>query len=198
MRIEKILKQVFVLAFLLMTAGTQVRAQFDGNVGSGQGYIQTSYPVRIGTTATNIASLNNTVSKEMEMIVKGVSVFTKNNGSSVFNGSPSASQVQGKTVWVDGKILVNALHVPTDAFADYVFDKDYKLMSLSNLRKYINTYRHLPGIPSQADVLKEGEFEMKALTLKLLEKVEELTLYTIEQDKQITEAEKLLKSLKEN
>ncbi len=67
---------------------------------------------------------------------------------------------------------------------DYVFASDYKLRTLTELEDYINTNKHLPNIPSAKEVEKNGQ-DVGDMQLKLLEKVEELVLYTIEQQKTI-------------
>jgi hypothetical protein len=70
---------------------------------------------------------------------------------------------------------------------DYVFEPDYQLMPIGDLHRFVNEHRHLPGVPSAADIKKDGlrhdEFQMA-----LLKKVEELTLYTLAQEKALEEA----------
>lgn len=73
---------------------------------------------------------------------------------------------------------------------DYVFAKEYKLPALKEVAKHITEKGHLPNIPSAKDVEKNGIF-VGQMNAKLLQKIEELTLYTIEQDKKIKELEKL-------
>jgi len=68
---------------------------------------------------------------------------------------------------------------------DYVFYKDYDLKSLKTVEDYIETNGHLPNIPSAKKMETEG-IMLKEMNLKLLEKIEELTLYAIEQEKEIT------------
>ncbi|RPI22854.1 MAG: hypothetical protein EHM61_21205 [Acidobacteria bacterium] len=67
---------------------------------------------------------------------------------------------------------------------DYVFESDYRLMPMAELRRYVRSEKHLPNVPQASEIQKNGvnlgEFQMK-----LLEKVEELTLYTLEQAKVI-------------
>ena len=79
---------------------------------------------------------------------------------------------------------------------DYVFDKAYKLSTLKEVEKHIIKKGHLPNIPSAEEVKKEDGIELGAMNTKLLEKIEELTLYTIQQEKDINKAndnnEKLL------
>lgn len=69
-------------------------------------------------------------------------------------------------------------------WADYVFASDYKLMPLPELEKYVTENKHLPNIPSAEQVVSEG-MDVGQMTAKLLEKVEEMSLYIIEQNKKI-------------
>lgn len=68
------------------------------------------------------------------------------------------------------------------SFPDYVFKPDYKLRSLSELSAFIKENGHLPNIPKAAEVEANGQ-DLGLIQQKLLEKIEELTLYTIEQDR---------------
>ncbi|MGK0234649.1 hypothetical protein ABXT64_02455 [Candidatus Marifrigoribacter sp. Uisw_064] len=77
---------------------------------------------------------------------------------------------------------------------DYVFEKyytdsseinpDYNMLSLSEIETYIKEHHHLPGIPSANKIKSEGLL-LKQMNLLLLEKIEELTLFTIEQQKEL-------------
>ena len=73
-------------------------------------------------------------------------------------------------------------------WADYVFEKDYNLLTLDKLQDYINKNNHLPEVPTAKDVVKNG-FELKAMNVLLLKKVEELTLYLLQQEKRIKDLE---------
>ncbi|MDQ0593339.1 hypothetical protein QFZ37_001708 [Chryseobacterium ginsenosidimutans] len=77
----------------------------------------------------------------------------------------------------------------SNGWADYVFEKDYKLMPLNNVEKFINENGHLPEVPTTEEVIKNG-IELKEMNILLLKKIEELTLYTIEQQKRIEALEK--------
>ncbi len=67
---------------------------------------------------------------------------------------------------------------------DFVFKKDYKLMGLNELEKFVTTKQHLPEIASEKEMIENG-LNMKEFQMKLLQKIEELTLYTIEQNKKL-------------
>ena len=71
---------------------------------------------------------------------------------------------------------------------DYVFNEDYYLRTLEEVQAYIDKYGHLPNIPSAFDMEKNGIL-LSIISMKLLEKIEELTLYTIQQEKKISKLE---------
>ncbi|AZA81772.1 cell wall anchor protein [Chryseobacterium lactis] len=79
-----------------------------------------------------------------------------------------------------------------NGWADYVFKKDYKLRSLVEVEQHIAEKGHLPNIPSEKEGINLGEMDAK-----LLEKIEELTLYSIEQNKQLKLQSAEIQTLKE-
>ncbi|SNY99678.1 hypothetical protein [Flagellimonas pacifica] len=96
---------------------------------------------------------------------------------------------------VKGKIRAEEIKVET-GWADYVFNADYDLPTLEEVEKYIQEKGHLMNIPS-AEEVEENGIQLGEMNKLLLEKIEELTLYTIEQQKEIdqlkTENTKMLK-----
>lgn len=76
---------------------------------------------------------------------------------------------------------VKVTHTPT---ADFVFEETYRLPKLEEVEKHIKEKRHLPEIASAKEMEKEG-VNIGEFQIKLLQKIEELTLYTIEQNKQL-------------
>ncbi|MRX41383.1 hypothetical protein GJU43_19020 [Flavobacterium sp. LC2016-23] len=77
---------------------------------------------------------------------------------------------------------------------DFVFKKDYKLMSLKELEKFVTAKQHLPEIASEKEMIENG-LNMKEFQMKLLQKMEEMTLYIIEQNKKNEKQEQELKML---
>ncbi|MEO9512727.1 MAG: hypothetical protein ABJN84_16725 [Flavobacteriaceae bacterium] len=77
---------------------------------------------------------------------------------------------------------------------DYVFKEGYDLKSLKEVQNYIKTNGHLPNIPS-AKEMEENGIQLGEMNMKLLEKIEELTLYTIEQEKKLVRQQEQLKVL---
>lgn len=84
---------------------------------------------------------------------------------------------------VNGKVRANEIVVNTTG-ADFVFADNYKLNTLKDVELFVKENKHLPEIPSAAEMIEQG-MEVGELTKRLLQKVEELTLYIIEQQKEI-------------
>jgi hypothetical protein len=80
---------------------------------------------------------------------------------------------------VNGTITAKEVVVTLDGWPDFVFSDNYKPMPLNKLEKYIKVNKSLPGIPKEKEVVKEG-VALGDMQVKLLQKVEELTLYVIE------------------
>jgi hypothetical protein len=79
---------------------------------------------------------------------------------------------------------------------DYVFQPDYKLSRLGDIKAYVEKNHHLPEIPSAGQMAKDG-LNLGNMNIKLLKKVEELTLYLIEKDTQVSDQSKQLAKQKE-
>ncbi|MBK8699340.1 MAG: SusF/SusE family outer membrane protein [Saprospiraceae bacterium] len=93
----------------------------------------------------------------------------------------------GYKVAVDGKIIAEEMRIQNStAWPDYVFEKEYPLMPLEELAKDIAKNKHLPGVPSAAEIEDKGII-VGELQSVLLKKIEELTLYIIELKKEVTE-----------
>ena len=73
---------------------------------------------------------------------------------------------------------------PVNSWSDFVFNKDYVLPKLSEVEDYIQANNHLPDVPSAEDVAREG-YSQHEMNKILLQKIEELSLYIISQQKEI-------------
>jgi hypothetical protein len=101
-------------------------------------------------------------------------------------------------LWVEGGIAAREVKVTIYAFPDYVFSGSYKLLSTDELEKYIIINKHLPGIPSSEEVAKNNGVELGAMQVKLLEKIEEQTLYILDMQKQVNDLKKQMERLIKN
>jgi hypothetical protein len=94
---------------------------------------------------------------------------------------------------VEGKVGAREFHVTTtNPWPDYVFDRSYKLRPLSEVEEFISRNKHLPEMPSASEIETAGHQlgEMDALMLK---KIEELTLYILDQEKKIKNQDKKIR-----
>ncbi len=97
---------------------------------------------------------------------------------------------------VEGWAIMERCRVLKQPFwPDEVFEKDYPLMPLDSLENFIKTYKHLPEIPTKETIQKEG-IDVGAMNALLLKKIEELTLYILQQQKEIERLNKELKQLR--
>jgi hypothetical protein len=120
-------------------------------------------------------------------------IGTKNNGTNtnvlVINraasnvGIGTTNPSPSDRLAVNGRIRAKEIVVET-GWSDFVFNHDYKLMSLPEVENYIQKHRHLPGIPSATEVDNNG-VQVGQMESRLLQKVEELTLHIIDLHKQI-------------
>jgi hypothetical protein len=100
-------------------------------------------------------------------------------------------------LYVEGGIVTRDVKVMTGSFPDFVFHDTYSLMPLTELDQFIKVNKHLPGIASANEIENNEGFEIGEMQRKLLQKVEEQTLYIIGLQKQIDEL-KILVSTKKN
>lgn len=108
-------------------------------------------------------------------------------GGSFFVSSNNTPTPGNYKLYVQDGILTEKVRVAvknTTDWADYVFKKDYKLMPVSQLNSYIAANNHLPGVPSAEEVVNKG-IDLQQMDATLLKKVEELTLYMLQQQKEI-------------
>lgn len=113
----------------------------------------------------------------------------------VYNSLQIGNQhVPGYTLSVAGKAIAKEVKVSLSDWADHVFLPEYKLLSLPEVKTYIQNHGHLPGIPSAEEVLANG-IKLGEMNKKLLEKVEELTLHLIRLDAENRELHKQMQSL---
>ena len=96
---------------------------------------------------------------------------------------------------VEGTIGAREVKITTDAWADFVFEDDYNLMSLKELESFIQENKHLPEIPTTAEV-KENGIPVGEMNSKLLQKIEELTLYIIKLNEENENIKKEIEKLK--
>jgi hypothetical protein len=111
-----------------------------------------------------------------------------------------SSTPSGYKLYVEDGILTERLKVAvsgTANWADYVFAPDYKLMPLEDVEAFVKENKHLPNVPS-ADKMVETGIDVATVDAKLMEKIEELTLYMIDMKKEINTLKKENEAFKAN
>ncbi|URC13521.1 tail fiber protein [Flavobacterium sp. B183] len=137
----------------------------------------------VGTESNHSLHLITNYNVKMSILTNGnVGVGTVNPDSKL--------TVAGNIHAQEVKVTARAGEVP-----DYVFANDYKLKSLEEVERYIKQNSHLPEIPSAKEIEKNG-LMLAEMNLSLLKKMEEMTLYMIEQNKRIKDLEKQIEEIK--
>lgn len=147
-------------------------------LGTGAGYSETGNDkLYIANASTTTPLIYGDFSTKY-LAVGEVSVADRNNGAA-----------GGYRLLVKGGMMTEKIKVAVAGsadWADYVFESDYKLMPLDKVEEFLKTNKHLPNVPSAAEMVSNGLDVMKT-NAKLLEKIEELTLYLIELNKELKE-----------
>lgn len=151
----------------------------NGNTGIGS--IAPTYKLEINAGTTSALLVKNAAGAaygiRTQVLDNNIKAFViENNGVEKF-------RING-----GGTIYGKEIFLMYGAFPDYVFSKEYNLKSLDEVSDFIKMNNHLPNIPS-ADDVKENGIGTAELQVKLLEKIEELTLYIIDQEKRIKQLE---------
>lgn len=98
-------------------------------------------------------------------------------------------------LWVEkGVVAEDYALAPKEDWDDYVFNENYNLPALADIKAFVTKHKHLSAIPSQAEVQKKG-YTVHEFNRGLLKTVEELTLHTIEQEEKIYAQEQRIKEL---
>lgn len=143
-----------------------------------------------GSSNPNIGFYYNTVFRSFISQTPTNMVIGVNNGGLQLDATqiaigavvPAAS---GYRLTVAGKVICEELKVQLQgAWPDYVFQKKYNLMPMGELREFINANNHLPNIPAAAAMEKNG-VELGEMQRKMMEKIEELTLYVLELEEKV-------------
>jgi hypothetical protein len=156
-----------------------------GNASGGYLQLGATNNANIGIDNNEIQGRNNGV----------VSRLVLNNG-----GGPvqvgSAISPTGYSLSVNGKVICEELKIQASSnWPDYVFTDEYKLPSFEDLRQYIQANHHLPNIPSAQQVEQDGMM-IGDMQKKMMEKIEELTLYVLQLEEKCTQMKSELEELK--
>ncbi|TDP59167.1 beta strand repeat-containing protein [Flavobacterium dankookense] len=170
-----------------------------GNGSTATPYLINSIDTSIYTNNGSINQLSTTNgNRVVDMNSRNIWFNTANSPTNgkIYLGSTAnyPSSTGNYKLFVEGGILTEKVKVAlrsTANWADYVFADDYKLMPLADVEKFISKNNHLPGIKSASELAENG-LDVAEMQAKQMEKIEELTLYAIEQDKKIKEQNQLI------
>ncbi len=118
---------------------------------------------------------------------KNMTILALRANNEIVMGNPDTKVIMR----VNGDITANLVRVNTQSWWDEVFDDTYTLQPLAEVEAYIAQHKHLPGIPSEAEVKANG-IDIAQINALLLKKIEELTLYVIELEKKLNERKEKL------
>jgi hypothetical protein len=163
----------------------------------------TGLAIGSGATGKTVLSLSTSADANGYGVISSVSASGSTYGNTVVN--PNGGNVaigttdpQGHKLAVNGDIIATKITVkPYGNWPDFVFKPTYNLPSLSEVKSYIDQNQHLPDMPSAATVEKDGQ-DIGEMNKLLLKKVEELTLYVIEKDKQAANQQNQIDQLKQS
>ncbi len=183
-----------------------VNGSIRGNIGTG------ALRVKSSTGYIDVGSLNTDwahIYTDRPKVIFNKDVYTTTNAFSSYNNdlvlkTAGAEQIRIKKangnvgigtsnpdakLTVAGRIHSQEVMVTVEAGADFVFANDYELPPLEKVASFVKQHKHLPEI-APAKEMEENGLHLAEMNIKLLQKIEELTLYTIEQEKKIKSLEK--------
>lgn len=114
-------------------------------------------------------------------------LYSRNiNANGTLNISGQTNLGSGFICYHDGRVKCKEIEITLENWPDFVFDSNYHLMNIHSLEKFIKEKKHLPNIPSKEDINTQN-LNIGEINFLLLQKIEELTLYIIDLQKQIDE-----------
>lgn len=160
------------------------------DIGAGLTNIESSFGVGSDISlGSNLITNNNWISGDCD--TEGI--FISNEGNVGINTSDIPPEYD---LAVDGKAIMEEVKVQySENWPDYVFAEGHNLKSLNEVEEFITERHHLPEIPSESEVAKNG-INLGEMDAKLLQKIEELTLYLIDQNKKLELATEEIQNLK--
>jgi len=133
------------------------------------------------------------------VLVTGPQMTVDGNTQILGKLSVGTSDPKGYQLAVAGRMIAEEVRVKLQgAWPDYVFEQNYQLMPLKKLEEYIANEKHLPNLPSSDELKAQESIDLLDMNKKLLEKIEELTLYVIELNKQVDILKKDKSNMEEN
>jgi hypothetical protein len=158
----------------------------------------------LGSDVFTVYGSGKTYIKQLEVKTEHTTDFNYNIFSSVgrdntkaltvFNRSLGTSGEEVFRVYGTGKMECRSIRVSMNIWSDHVFKKTYSLMPLSEVKSFISKEGHLPEIPTEKEIKTNG-IDIGEMNRLLLQKIEELTLYVIDQNERLNKQEEYIVKL---
>lgn len=174
-----------VMGDIAIDYGNSLKVDTDWNGNGGDKILNTGYDAGRGGDFLDLYVPGN---GEHHKNIKFTIVEQGNVGIGIINPTSKLD--------VDGKVRAEEIKVEVVNPPDYVFADNYSLNSLSDVEQYIRNNKHLPDVPSAGEMLDEG-IDLGEMNMRLLKKIEEITLYLIEEHKQNEVLQKKVRFLEE-
>jgi hypothetical protein len=155
----------------MISPTSRISIKNDGKIGIGTENPSQKLEVKNGNVSVNNGNIKVL---DGDMLVSSGRILVANSSGKQF-------EVKSNGYVVAREILVDI----DEMIPDYVFDEDYDLMELTELRTYLDENHHLPNIPSASEFEDQGGIELGELTRLLLEKQEEMVLYILDLENRI-------------
>lgn len=152
---------------------------------------------------TEIIKVQNTAQNYVPFLLTASGQMTVNNGTTnIFDLAPDGQLIIRNATQKNFQFDVNGLfrarrvRVDAETWADYVFEPNYKLMPLNEVKNFVATNKHLPGVPSEQEVVEKG-IDLAEMNTILIQKIEELMLHLIDQSEQTAALKAEIEALKQ-
>lgn len=185
------------------TSNGQLFIEYGGNVGIGTSNpgskLDVNGGIRWGTAG---ASLGTGQGANMEMRGTGTPYIDFSNDPTtdydarIILNNDNRLTVSGAEFNVLNTLSAKRVKVTATGYPDYVFEDDYELKTLKEVEQHIDAKGHLPGVPSEKEIVKEG-LDLNDQSMWQMEKIEELFLHMIENEKRVDALVKEVETLKQ-
>ncbi|HXO75178.1 MAG TPA: hypothetical protein VN824_08095, partial [Puia sp.] len=176
----------------------RMRVTNAGNVGIGTTTPRSQLDIWGGTLSITGSDHNGTLVGGSQSSIAFLGCNSLANGIAILptgNVGLGTSAPGSYKLAVEGTVGARKVVVTQAAWADYVFYKNYNLPPIQQVKAYISLHHHLPGVPSAKEVQDRG-LDLADNQATLIKKIEELTLYTIDQDKKLESQQLQIDELK--
>ena len=158
-----------------------------------------SYAIEFNSNGLLLRTATYQAPRDTEITNWKDALSVKTNGDIILRGKVGINTENNTSAYalaIDGGLITTKVFIQdVENWPDYVFDETYKLMPIVELKNYINSHKHLPEMPSESEVVGNG-YDLNDMQQAMMRKIEELTLYTIQQQEEIEQLRKMVEELR--